>query len=334
MWAQLQQLSTSGQVLKLEQPATFLVEDASEIWFRSCYEGLFNKIMDLYNQNRAEIGVLVTGNPGIGKSFFLIYLLLRFAKLKKTIILQLAEKKKAFLFKPGQDPIVVLRPLAELEELEDKSTIFLHNPKANKEPLFVNAFTVLASSPNPNNYKGFCKRMGCEKFYMPVWSEDEILSCNMSLQKWNVDEEVMIKRLSVCGGIPRFLLKYDSYYEDLFQAISKTDAKAVISAAAEPDMFKDFSHKLLHYEVSAAFTAVGMNFASDFIFDELVNQWEQQGASDLEYFVMETSSSATMAGARGKAFEKVAHRYLEKVSTLSVDLFMKFQDYQAFLLEI
>jgi hypothetical protein len=152
----------------------------------------------------------------------------------------------------------------------------------------------------------------------------------MSLQKWNVDDEVMIKRLSVCGGIPRVLLKYDSYYEDLFQAISKTGAKAVISGAAEPDMFKDFSHKLLHYEVSAAFSAVGMNFASDFIFDELVNQWEQQGASDLEYFVMETSSSATMAGARGKAFEKVAHRYLEKVSTLSVDLFMKFQDYEAF----
>jgi hypothetical protein len=71
--------------------------------------------------------------------------------------------------------------------------------------LFVNAFTLLASAPNPNNYKGFCKRMGCEKFYMPVWSEDESLSCNMSLQKWNVDEEVMIKRLSVCGGNLRFL---------------------------------------------------------------------------------------------------------------------------------
>jgi hypothetical protein len=125
-------------------------------------------------------------------------------------------------------------------------------------------------------------------------------------------------------------VKYDSYYNDLIEALAKIDVKQIIGAAAEPETFRDFSHKLLHYEVSAAFTAVGMNFASDFIFDELVNLWEQQGASDLEYFVMETSSSATMAGARGKAFEKVAHRYLEKVSTLSVDLFMKFQDYEAF----
>jgi hypothetical protein len=101
----------------------------------------------------------VTGNPGIGKSFFLIYLLIRFVILQKVIILQLAEKDRVFLFKPGQDPVVVDIPLADMAELEDTNTIFLHNPKANEEPVIVKAFTVLASSPNPNNYRGFCKRM-------------------------------------------------------------------------------------------------------------------------------------------------------------------------------
>ena len=294
------------------------------MWFRRCYQGLFDKILHLYNENKPETGVLVTGNPGIGKSFFLIYLLIRFAKLMKTIVLELAEKGKVYLFKPGQDPVLIPGSLAELEELEDKSTIFLHNPKANQEPLFVNAFTVLASSPNSNNYKGFCKRMRTQKFYMPVWSKDEVLSCNRILHTWKHDDELMVKNFSVFGGIPRFLLKYDFYYSELKEAIAKIDVKQIISAAAEPDTFRDFSHKLLHYDVSAEFIAVSMDFASDFVFEELINRWKRQDASELEYFVMETSSSAMMAGPRGKAFEILAHRYLLKVNPVSVDLFMQF----------
>ena len=319
MWTQLQQLSASNQVLKLHQPATFIIEDVAEMWVRSCYETLFEKILVLYNQNKSKIGVLVTGNPGIGKSFFLVYLLWRFTQLGKIVIFESAEEKKVYVFKPGKEPVLILGSPVELEELGNKGSVFLHNPMANHEPLFVNAFTVLASSPNPNNYKGFCKRRGCRRFCMPVWSEDEVMSCNSSLQSWNLKREEIEKGFSVFGGIPRFLLDYDTYYQDLRTAILESKEKELIDKAAEASTFKDYSHKLLHFDVSAEFAVVSMSFASDFVFKELIKLWEKKDALALEYFVMETSNAAMLAGARGKAFEVLAHRYLEKVNTHSTN---------------
>jgi hypothetical protein len=158
---------------------------------------------------------------------------------------------------------------------------------------------------------------------MPVWSEDEVMSCNSSLQSWNLKREEIEKGFSVFGGIPRFLLDYKTYYEDLKTAISESKEKEIIEKAAEASTFKDYSHKLLHFDVSAEFVVVSMNFASDFVFNELIKLWEKKDASALEYFVMETSNAAMLAGARGKAFEVLAHRYLEKVNTHSALGFLK-----------
>jgi hypothetical protein len=314
MWTQLQSLEACDKVLKLSEPAFFLRKQINEIWIRDCYESLFDTIFQRYQPKMPERGVLVTGNPGIGKSFFLLYAMWRFVRLNITVIFESAEQGKVYLFKAGRLPNVAQGSPTMLKEIESEETVFLHDPKPGHEPLQVNAFTILASSPNPSNYKGFSKRNHSETFFLPVWTEQEIRSCNQALKSWNKTDEDISNGFSKFGGIPRFLLDQDKYTGLLQAAITTCRPQHIIQNAGAPDNLGEYSHKLLHYEVTSDFKAVTMNFASDFVFDSLTKQWEEDNKLALETFVMETSRAASLAGARGRAFEVAAHRYLLEVS--------------------
>jgi len=224
MWAQLQGLEAVGKVLKLTGAAIFFRKPLQEVWIRDSYEKLFEVLLKLSCQELPQVGILVTGNPGIGKSFFLLYAMWRFAKLRKTIVFESAEAGKVYLLKPGQDPIVMEGRCTIFEELDSETTIFLHDPKPGVEPLHVNAFTILASSPNPSNYKGFSKRDNSEIFYLPVWTVDEIRSCNAMLTSWNLTDDQLTDGFSKFGGIPRFLLKQEKYSKALQAAITTCTA--------------------------------------------------------------------------------------------------------------
>jgi hypothetical protein len=316
MWRQLCSLHTSSQVLSLEPPGSFLQRDLVEIFIRDSYQKLFEKILCFYNERQA--GVLLTGNPGIGKSVFLRFALYCFLELGKVIAFEAAEQNKVYIFKPGEEPKTYSGDLAYLPELEDRATIFLHDPKAGQEPLQADAFTILASSPNPMNYKGFRKQIKVHTLYMPVWKLGELLTCSNSLKSWKLSPETITQRFSVFGGIPRFIEKYDEYYPDLIAAIEFCDTDSLLTTATKPDLFAKFSHKILHYDVSSSFQAKSMTFASDFVFKRLVEQWELKSKQALEIFVFRTTHITSLGSARGKAFEALAHQRLIQVGTIKI----------------
>jgi hypothetical protein len=313
MWLQFQEHKSLDKVFGLKAPGVFLLQSIDEIWIRDCYENLFNKILSEYDQGRPEKGVLITGNPGIGKSMYLFYLLWRFCQLGKTVVFELAGHKVAYLFKPGEPPQVATSA-DKFPELQLSSTIFLHDPMPGNEPIFANAFTVVASSPNPKNFKAFCKRDGSRVFYMPVWREDEVKACNSALKSWKFPKQQISDVFSKFGGIPRFL-KDPLHYETLLMgSIKSCVPEDILHSGDRPDVFDSFSHKLLHYVVSEdKFTAKSMNFASDFVFDKIVEEWEKDNDIALEEFVVKSKQKPLLAGARGRAFEIVGHKHLMKV---------------------
>jgi hypothetical protein len=121
-----------------DQNLQWLTEPSPNLFIRQCHEGLFNIIQKLSQPQLPEQGIVVTGNSGFGKSWFLLYCLLRLAQEKKTVFFKSSRLGKGWLFKPNGT--VTLVHLRELEpyppELDKPSTYYLFDPYgAPGEPL-------------------------------------------------------------------------------------------------------------------------------------------------------------------------------------------------------
>lgn len=66
--------------VKLNGDATWILEKNSVLFERQCYKDLFSKISALEEAGKDSLGAAVMGNPGIGKSWFLMYCLYCFSQ--------------------------------------------------------------------------------------------------------------------------------------------------------------------------------------------------------------------------------------------------------------
>lgn len=93
-WNQLPNAEVIDDILYFskdgEGPNPFLHPYKNALFLRKAYKDIF----DCFNKDitKGTFRFLVLGNPGIGKSSFLFYLLYRLAMEKKTVILRIANK--------------------------------------------------------------------------------------------------------------------------------------------------------------------------------------------------------------------------------------------------
>jgi hypothetical protein len=278
LWEQLQTITLQGKVLSLQQPAYFLlVENGREMWVRKCYEDLAKIIMDLYEKRlnmrdlNSRVGVVITGNPGIGKSFFFFYLLWVLAQRKVCVVLRLAQENITCLFRPEEAPQVVGGSFFRFKELDCVETVFLHDPKPGEEPPKVNAFTIIASSPKKSNFRDFLKRK-TTKFYMPVWSLEELESCNSAL--WKMSPKDLRSAFLKFGGITRYIVDPETSLLALQEAINQAEnLDSLFKDASKIELAPESSHKLLQYSVSESFEVSCIQFASEYVYKQLRERW-------------------------------------------------------------
>ena len=124
----------------------------SKIFIREAYKDIFREIKTLINSGRYHRFV-ITGNPGIGKSYFLFYILYELAKTGETVLLDSHDRDECIVFKNG---MVELENISNVRHiLNKKTTWYLVDAK---KPLRYEAITILVSSPNPPHYyKEFLK---------------------------------------------------------------------------------------------------------------------------------------------------------------------------------
>ncbi len=129
------------------------------------------------------------------------------AKEKKTVVFESADADKMWVFRSdGTTSLLDLRNAQPRpSELADPRTVYLFDSAGEKprEPLRVNAYTVVASSPNPANYKQFLKRVG-SRLFLPCWSLDD-LKCVREFFP-HITEDILQDRYRLFGGIPRRVL--------------------------------------------------------------------------------------------------------------------------------
>ena len=108
-------------MLELADGTTFLgsADWRGQLYVRSHYERLWVMIGDLLSSGTRRL--VVTGNPGIGKSCFGLYMLHELAQLGKTVVWQSSRAAKRYLFK---DDAVFQGNISSFEEELENTSVW------------------------------------------------------------------------------------------------------------------------------------------------------------------------------------------------------------------
>ncbi|KAF9516332.1 hypothetical protein BS47DRAFT_676509 [Hydnum rufescens UP504] len=139
---------------------------------RNEYVRTYEKIM---NVNQDSDGVLVTGQPGIGKSHFLIYTLIRRLAERKPTVLKW--RSKAYIFRPdGPSPIDSENADTAFGTVPSRTWALLDTSQGLPETFFLNGplFRILTSSPDPDIYLPWLRGGDIPVLYMNPWTWSEI----------------------------------------------------------------------------------------------------------------------------------------------------------------
>ena len=271
----------------------------STIFIRKFYPDLLKNLL------RNKYSVL-TGNPGISKSWFHWYVLYHMVKENdckfKLIVRQVADRLMAFIFPQCGKVFYTINvklglALLEHDIRQDLALLLIEPEAAFTEPLFSGVQTILMCSPDRRHYKEFYKH-GAVKQYMPVWKLDELQLVAGHIRENASDEflkraltsEEIEKRYNRFGGIFRYVIPYS---EAALNSVER-EQESVLANAKAVDTFirgdeiekrddnkENSSHFLLQYNVNEkTFTNVRMMIASEFVKEKL----DSQSPNDAELY--------------------------------------------------
>lgn len=166
-----------GALLELANNTSFIGNDkfGSSLFVRDCYEDFADITFDIIN---TQNNLVITGNPGIGMSFFLFFFMyiIRKREPEAAVIHYRHLEKNYYLYSQERIWIVSDNDKKNVEVirkyLDKKDTWYLVD---TAEPQYVKAKTLLVSSYH-EHYHSFKKSNTLIRF-MPVWSKQEIDFC-------------------------------------------------------------------------------------------------------------------------------------------------------------
>ncbi|KAF5353802.1 hypothetical protein D9758_010580 [Tetrapyrgos nigripes] len=170
------------------------------IYVRSCYAELYDFLCEVVAVTKPEIlkGMLVTGSPGIGNSFFLLYALIRRLIARQTTVFH-TSSDDIWIFNSTGVYHTRKGALHKLPTgLGASRPWYLFDAKYPSSEYWSSCFLVYATSPTEESYKEFTKQSGPARWVMPVWTVKEFQD-SYSLWGQEFEEESFL----VWGPCPR-----------------------------------------------------------------------------------------------------------------------------------
>ena len=285
-------------------------------YVREVYQELYKKIVSLDNNIN-----LVLGNPGIGKTLFLQYFLMKLLRVKK--------KRHVVFYKKSQDTWIhfdmsknkatvhIKKRPAILDEGNISLVYLLIDAASTQSQTFrLCERNLVVSSPNENNYSDLMKIGGKGKcFYMPSWSKDEITRA-VKMQCYVCLEDEVTGRFERFGGIPRIVFELDTdryAYFCLLQEnrIESCSVKTLKGIYSKIDTGKH-SHMIFH-QVVEDYELLHLGFVSKTVEQAVYDYVDENEKANLEQLVSSTSDSFTKM-----IFTGLAHHWLLNCKTFSV----------------
>lgn len=216
------------------------------LFVRTVHEVLWDTLKSFYqnhrDRKRGEVdefqSILLKGQPGIGKTTSMDYLLMR--ALQENIPVIYETQTERWYFPPGEDNALVegLLSSSSLESYRrKKDTLILHDHLPGKEPpITINGGFVFAPvSPTSVNYNHFIK-FGCKVLWMPLPTLGEIIAMNATFQ---LEPDELHRRVARFNRVTRSIFRNQEVAESKLNfAIKSFDLReAALSAdlADRPD---------------------------------------------------------------------------------------------------
>jgi hypothetical protein len=307
-------------------PLAHPVDQFSKIIERDSYIAIFADLMYLVKDFVVrEIGanLIVTGNPGIGKSRFYLYCIfqLLFGQQKEAmevrnlpnLVLVLNYAKKYHKYDPSTREFVRLNEL-EVDMLSEHKRV-LRLIEANSSLLGGwKGISILFSSPGLDGLTDFGKN-NTSTFTMPVWTLEELQEYNALLDdQLKLTEDTLISKYHMYGGIPRFVFTITDIenFKNLTNAIISCNPLDMILFVQYNHAVneKNFSHRVLKMVPDETNFKLNyyLDFLSPYIAEKVVSLVESKSIHALSEFAILNESESTSV-IRGRIYECLCHRW-------------------------
>lgn len=307
----------------------WLTEANSTMLVRASWRVLHGRVAAAMGRRVEMNGFLVTGDPGVGKSWFLSYELLHAARDNRDIVFESVESGLIWHF--ALDDSVTEYPAASLHSISavnNIDTLYLFDPAGGRgparEPLRCAAFTLICASPNPAHYHNFMKHTSEStvrpgKAYMPQPSLEELQEMRTACFT-TISADVVDERFALFGGVARFAFADPEDHEQnviaLRSAVGACSAESVVDSIREVEAQNDVSHRLVRYAVAADLkSVVSVEFASRAIATMVCEKLEQAAGRAVRKLA--NSLRGVDGGAFGTIFEFYAHKRLAAGGTFA-----------------
>ncbi|RHZ17103.1 hypothetical protein DYB37_012523 [Aphanomyces astaci] len=281
----------------------------SKVYIRPCYLPLWKLCWEIIHDPKSP-HLVILGNPGIGKTFFGFFILLQLARENETVVYESGMWMCRYLL--SGDTVVEGTQDDFFEILNQPTTYYIVDGVT--PPKFQAKIILLTQS----KCEVWCPfyRYKCERRYMPVWTWDEISTCHKLLYP-ALDMNVVTDCFRRWGGIPQYVLAYalrDTHQAFLETALGIVKCHWLTNAVKELDIRFDASHRLLHYQVSDKFMKLHVDFASQYVQDEVYKRaWRDDPTTLVEFMTAASyTGSDEFAVLRGRMFESYVHSVLPR----------------------
>ncbi|CAB4446157.1 unnamed protein product [Rhizophagus irregularis] len=264
------------------------------IYNRECYKYLCNFILKDTKFRR----YLVTGNPGIGKTFFGRLMLIELLKRNKSVLLDC------------ETFTVWIHPTGEIYTVVNKTL-----------------YRQMAEQPNV-----WCIIDGKEikSLYIPTWNENELEECwnNLYRESGKFTLKSVKDKFKLCGGIARWIFSDHQSLSDIDSIIKQA------LTSVEPNMLcnqaKDFSddeytHKLIHINTNIKrtdeaelYTESFYFFASDNVAKRCLKKFKENYKERFCSFIENARNIPKMGSLCEQLFELVSHKILHQEGVFPV----------------
>jgi hypothetical protein len=303
---------TKGKILPFPSVNPFLSVPSKLIVIRTAYKDIAKTILD----SDDKTNFLICGNPGIGKSLFLYYLMARLKSLNEPVIFHSQFTPKVYLFLPGEVKVYdSIDPLVD-DYLMKKNVWYLVDTgkdfKANK------AKTVFVSSPKRSHYSEYVKSENHRTLYMPVWEHDELELCR-SLLYSNIDQNKFEERLAKLGGIPRLIFENDLDPSVIVtDALTRTSLENCTRAVGEIYSNDNVSHVILQLVPTADYIGFKVMYLSVYIAEQVASRYAQANKGGLITFLLASDDLPNYGNLRGYVFEGYCHNIISAGGSFSI----------------
>ncbi|ETP50913.1 hypothetical protein F442_03873 [Phytophthora nicotianae P10297] len=270
-----------------------------------------------------DSNLVVTGNPGIGKSRFFLYCIFQLILREREDVKRLPpyelvvnHKKNYVKYDAARMEFVELNE-TDVRALMGKPDVIRLVEATSSELTGWRGVSVLFASPGVDGIDNFSKVDGLT-FIMPTWTLEELEDYNSLLPvELKLAKDELLSRYDRFGGIPRFVFSQamDRTEAKIKSAIASFSALDVISYCRKNDAVreKDYSHCVLEMvPTQADFRAnFYLDFMSMHIAEAVIDKVHGDSlARVLEFAVVhEVDDSGSTAVVRGKVYELLCHKW-------------------------